>query len=325
MKTANSTALGLFVVIGLAFVVGGVVLFSSGRLFRPEQKYILYFDGSLDGLSRGAPVKFRGVTVGRVEEVLIRHNQANDDYVMPVLIAVDKKLAQSKSDTNLQLGDQETVNTLISHGFRGRLEADSLVTGVLYVGLDFVREAPAPVFHQVKPQYQEIPTLPSSVQQLLTSLEHLDLPLLETNLNTLLAHADDKVKQLDVHQINSGLTNLLGSANQFITAPDLTNAVREARDALASAQTLLKRLDGKIDPLADNANRTLADAQKTLTDLRQAIQNLSAMLGPDDAFRSDLTRALEQLSNASRAIADLAEFVQRNPNSLLLGRKQSKE
>lgn len=325
MKTANSTALGLFVVIGLAFVVGGVMLFSSGTLFHPEQKYILYFDSSLTGLNPGAPVKFRGVTVGKVQEVLIRHNQASDDFVMPVIVAVDKKLAQSKSDANLQIGDQDRVNTLISHGFRGRLEADSLVTGVLYVGLDFVRDAPPPVFHQLKPEYQEIPTLPSPVQQLLASLEHLDLPTLATNLNTLLARADSKVKELDMARINSDLTNLLGSANQFITAPDLTNAVRGARLALADAQTLLKRIDGRVDPLADNANRTLADAQKTLTDLRGAIQKLSDMLGPDDAFRADLNQALQQLANASRAVADLAEFIQRNPNALLMGRKRPKE
>jgi paraquat-inducible protein B len=325
MKTANSTALGLFVVIGLAFVVGGVILFSSGTLFHQRVEYILYFDGSLTGLNPGAPVKFRGVTVGKVKEVLIRHNQASDDFVMPVIVAVDKKIAQSKSDTDLQIGDQDRVNQLISHGFRGRLEAESLVTGILYVGLDFDRDAPPPVFHQLKPEYQEIPTRPSPVQQLLASLEHLDLPSLSTNLNTLLARADSKVKDLDMARINSDLTNLLQSANQFINAPDLTNAVRGARLALADAQTLLKRIDGRVDPLVDNVNLTLADAQKTLGDLHGAVQKLSDMLGPDDAFRADLNHALEQLSSASRAVADLAEFVQRNPNSLLLGRKKSKE
>lgn len=325
MKTANSTALGLFVVIGLAFVVGGVVLFSSGTLFHPREKYILYFDSSLDGLNPGAPVKFRGVTVGKVEEVLIRHNQASDDFAMPVIVEVDKKVAQSKSDRNLEIGDPERANLLVSRGFRGRLTAESLVTGVLYIGLDFDHEAPPPVFHQLRPEYQEIPTVPSPEQELIASLTHFDLPSLSTNLNTLLARADSKVKELDMARINSDLTNLLASANQFVTAPDLTNAVKGARLALADAQTLLTRIDGRVDPLADNANRTLADAQKTLADLRGAIQNLSDMLGPDDAFRADLNQALQQLGNASRAVADLAEFVQRNPDALLMGRKRAKE
>ena len=325
MKTANPTALGLFIVIGLAFVVGGVVLFSSGTLFHSEIKYVLYFNDSLDGLNPGAPVKFRGVTVGRVKQVLIHHNQASNDFAMPVIVAIDKNLAQSKSDRQLQIPNRTRINELVSHGLRGRLDSDGLVSGTLHVGLDFISEPPSPTFHQLAPQYDEIPTVPSPFQQLWANLQQLDLPGLSAKLNTLLARADTKVSELDVHQINSGLTNLLGSANQFITAPDLSNAVREARLALADAQTLLKRIDGRVDPLADNADRTLADAQKTLTDLRGAIQKLSGMLGPDDAFRADLNQALQQLANASRAIADLAEFVQRNPSSLLLGRKSPKE
>src|SRR5208283_5280974 len=61
MKTSNPTALGVFLVIGLALGVAGVLIFSSGTLFHPQQKSILYFDGSLKGLNPGAPVKFRGV------------------------------------------------------------------------------------------------------------------------------------------------------------------------------------------------------------------------------------------------------------------------
>jgi paraquat-inducible protein B len=325
MKTANSTALGMFVVIALAFLVGGVILFSSGRLFHSDFKFILYFDGSLDGLNPGAPVKFRGVTVGKVKQVLIHRNQASNDFAMPVIIVIDENLAQSKSDMELQIPSQARMNVLISRGLRGRLDSESLVTGVLYVGLDFLSEPPPPIFHQLTPEYGEIPTVPSPVQQLWDSLQHVDLSGLSTKLNALLARVDTSVSQLNVPHINSGLTNLLGSANQFVTGPDLTNAVRSARLALDDAQALLQRVDGRIDPLADNLNVTLVDAQKTLGDLRSAFQKLSGMLGPDAAFRSDLAQALEQLSNASRAIADLAEFLQRNPDALLVGRKQPKQ
>ena len=103
MKKSNPTALGLFLLIGLALGLAGVLVFSSGTLFHPKQKSILYFDGSLKGLSPGAPVKFRGVTIGKVDQILIRHNQASDDFSMPVIIAIDKKLAQAKSDVNLQI------------------------------------------------------------------------------------------------------------------------------------------------------------------------------------------------------------------------------
>ncbi len=323
MKKANPTTLGLFLVIGVVLGVAGVLVFSAGTFFRPEMKNILYFNGSLKGLNPGAPVKYRGVTIGRVEQILIRHNQSDDDFAMPVIIAVDEKLAQSKSDQRLRIRDPDKFNLLVHQGFRGRLDAESLVTGVLYVSLDIVPDAPPPVFHQIEPQYREIPTVPSQVQKLLANLEHLDLPGLSARLEALLDKADASLGELHVDQINSGLTNLLGSANHLVTSPDLTNAVLAARHSLEHADALLQRVDGRVNPLADDLTNTLADAQKTLVDLRQGIQNISGLVGPDATFQSDLSQALEQLANASRSVADLAEFLERNPDALITGRKRS--
>src|SRR4051812_25761082 len=121
-KKANPTVIGLFFVFGLALGIAGLLLFSSRARFHPKQKSILYFDAALKGLNAGAPVKFRGVTIGSVSELLIRHNQAPDDYAMPVIIAIDKKLAQSKSDRTLPIGSVAYLDQLISRGFRGRLD-----------------------------------------------------------------------------------------------------------------------------------------------------------------------------------------------------------
>ena len=325
MKTSNPTALGLFLVVGLSLAVAGVLIISSGTLFHPQQKSILYFDGSLKGLNPGAPVKFRGVTIGKVDQILIRHNQARDDYAMPVIIAVDKKVVQTKSDENLQISNQALLNENIRRGFRARLDAESLVTGVLYVSLDMVPDAPPPVFHQLRREYSETPTMPSQVQQLLANLEHFDLPGISAKLTALLSHLDTSIGHLDLPQINAGVTNLLGAANQLLATPDLTNSVQAARRTLEHAQALLARLDGRVDPLADNLTNTLFEAQKTLAEVRRGAQNFSDLLGPDNSFGSDLTQALEQLGNAGRAVADLAEFLQRNPNALLAGRKKPKE
>ncbi len=309
MKRSNPTTLGLFLVIGLALAVAGVLTFSSGTLFHSQQKLIVYFDGSLKGLNPGAPVKFRGVTIGKVDQVLIRHNQRAVDYAMPVIIAVDKKLAQSMSDEMLQIGNQARLSEDIRRGFRARLDAESLVTGVLYVSLDMVADAPPPVFHQLRPKYIEIPTLPSQVQLLLDHLEHLDLPGISTKLMAVLSRLDTSLGELDLVRITAGVTNLLGSGRQ----------------TLERAQVLWARIDARVDPLADNLTNTLTEAQQTLADVRRVARNAADLLGPDNSFSSDLTQALEQLGNAGRAVADLAEFLQRNPNALLAGRKIPKE
>lgn len=322
MKKANPTAIGLFLIVGLALGVAGVIVFNSQALFHPKSKRILYFNGSLKGLGVGAPVEFRGVPVGTVDQILLHHNQAGDDFAMPVIIDIDKKLVQSKSDERLQFGNKEFLNSLIQEGFRASLDSDSLVTGVLYISLEIVPNPPPPVFHQLKHEYIEIPTIPSDMQRLMASLGRVDLPGISAKANALLARLNTSVSQLNVTQLNSNLNNVLESANHFVATPDLTNAVIAAKQTLDRAQALLKRLDGRVDPLADNLTKTLLDAQKDLADLRQGIQNFSGMIGSDSALRTDLTQTLEELGNASRAVSDLAEFLQRNPNSLIIGRKQ---
>jgi paraquat-inducible protein B len=136
---------------------------------------------------------------------------------------------------------------------------------------------------------------------------------------------DSILGQLDVPAINAGLTNLLGSANQLVATPDLTNSFAALGKALNQARLLLARLDSRVDPLADGITNTLQDAQKTLADVRVAVGNASVLIGPDSAVSTDLRQALEEFANAARGVAELAGFLQRNPSTLLTGKKQPKE
>ncbi len=314
-KKANPTAIGLFIVIGLALGVGGLILFGSAKIFRKQDKFILYFDASLKGLNPGAPVKVRGVTIGSVREVFIRHNQKPDDFFMPVVIEVDEKMAQAKTDRQIDLSNKTYVDGSVRAGLRGKLEAQSLVTGVLYVELQFMPNPRPPIFHQLKPEFYEIPTQPTQIQELLSSLSHLDLQGISEKLNGLLTRLDSSLAQLD------GVNTLLASADRVVSSPDLTNSLAELKQVLADARTLVKRLDGRVDPLVDGVTNVLNQAQHSLAELHHGIERLSDLVEPDASFRSSLTMALDQLNDAARAIADLAEFLHRNPNALLTGRK----
>ena len=320
-KKANPTAIGLFIVIGMALGVLGLIIFSSGTLFSKRQKFILYFDASLKGLSEGAPVKMRGVTIGSVVEVLIRHNQASKDFAMPVIIQIDQRLVREKTDRVFELDLKPQFDAMLRQGLRAKLDSQSLVTGVLNIELAIESDAGPPHFHQLTPQYPEIPTVPTQIQELLANLAHLDISGISEKLNTLLARLDTTLSELNMRQINSGVTNLLNAAERFVASPDLTNALSDLKHLLADARGMVKRLDGRVDPLADSVTNTLHQADKAIADLRRGLQGVTGMVEPDAPFRSDLTTALDQLGNAARAIAELAEFLQRNPNALLTGRK----
>lgn len=314
-KKANPTVIGVFIVTGVVLLVAGVIVFSSSNLFSRKQKYILYFQGSMKGMNKGAPVQVKGVTVGSVLDVYIAHNQAPEDNSNPVIIEVDEAMLLSKTDERIDIGSKENLKQMIARGLRARLDAASFVTGVLMVELEIMEDAPPPVLHQIKLEYLEIPTVPTTTQVLLANLGKIDIKGMAEKLNSILAHLDTKLCDLDVKTINAGVTNLLASANLVVGSPELTNSLASLHRTLDEFGALAKNID----------TNTLVQVQTTLADLRLVIQGLSTMVAPDAPVQTELTGALEQLGNAARAIDELAEFLKRNPDALITGRTSPKE
>jgi paraquat-inducible protein B len=314
-KKANPTVIGVFIVAGLALAVIGLVVFSSGNLFGKKHRYILYFSGSLKGMDVGAPVQFKGVTIGKVVEIYVTHNQASDDFALPVVIEIDDAALREKTDRQVNIGSPERLKEMIARGLRGRLDSASLVTGVLIVQLDFVRNPPPAVYHQIKPEYMELPTAPTQMEMLFESFDKIDLQGMIVRLNVIFGRVDTMLGQVDVPTINAGVTNLLASLNTVIASPNLTN----------SLASLHQTLD-EFGALAKNVNtNSLVQIQVMLAELRTTTQGLSTMLAPDSRMQTELTGALEQLNNAARSLAELVEFLKRNPNALITGRKPPKE
>ncbi|MCW5559027.1 MAG: MCE family protein, partial [Verrucomicrobiae bacterium] len=113
---ANPTLIGVFIVSAIALGVIGLMTFTSDRFFTQQEKLILYFDASMKGLHEGAPVKWRGVTIGSVAEVLIRHNQASNDFVNPVIIQINPEILRRKSDEVMNLDDPTFLKRRIEKG-----------------------------------------------------------------------------------------------------------------------------------------------------------------------------------------------------------------
>ena len=320
----NPTVIGLFIVLGLFLAVVCVITFGKAKFLAKTDKYILYFDSSVEGLGAGAPVKFRGVTIGSVVEVLIRHNQADDDLFIPVIIEINEQLVGRKSDQLIGLDDRAQFDAMVEKGLRARLEAQSLVTGLLFVQLEITPGASVPVFHQLKPEYKEIPTMPAQIQELLTNLASLDVRGLTDKLNRILDQLGSRLGELQVAEINNGLTNLLGSLNSLLHSSRLTNGLDALEGTLEDYRALARKLDGHIDPLAADASSAMQEARASLVEIRKGFQDLRDLIAPHAPLRIDLLRAVDRLGQAAISITELADFLTRNPNAIVTGR-QAKE
>ena len=320
-KKINTTSIGLFIVTGLALGVTGLLLFSSSKLFTHTKDAIVYFNESLNGLSEGAPVKYRGVTVGSVKRVMVRFNQASNDFAMPVLLELEEKLMQERmGDDAAIIFTESALTERTKLGLRASLQSESLVTGVLYVDVRINTNAPPPFFHQLKKIYPELPTEPTQIQQLFNNLASLDIKSIERNLNTLLVRLDTTVSELKMAEISHGITNLLTSVDRLASSPDITNALAELRLTLDQYRELGVKLTSKVDPLSDSITNSLAEANRALVQIRGAGENARILLAPDSPFRNELDLALQQLASAAESISALVEFLKQHPNALISGR-----
>jgi paraquat-inducible protein B len=325
-KKVNTASIGLFIVAGLALGVAGLLLFSSTKMFGTSLDVIVYFNDSLNGLTEGAPVKFRGVTIGSVKRVMVRFNQATNDFAMPVICEIEEKLVRQRlGEGSAEFVARRTTEEQIKAGLRASLQAQSLVTGVLYIDTRINPDAPPPVFHQLERIYPEIPSEPTRIQQLFENLGSLDIKTLQTNLNGLITRLDHTVAEVKMAEISQEITNLLTSVNGLVTNPDITNALAAIRPTLNQYRELGAKVTSKVDPLAENITNTLAQASQTLTQIRGAGENLRSMLAPDAPLRNDLDLALEHVAAAAQSISSLADFLKEHPNALITGRQLNRK
>ena len=317
----NPTAIGLFIVIGAALGVTGLLLFSSSKLFTKTRDCIVYFNESLNGLSEGAPVKYRGVTIGSVKRVMVHFNQATNDYTMPVIIELQEKLIRQRVGEGIEVFTDRALEERIKRGLRASLQAESLVTGVLYIEVRPIPSAPPPVFHQLVERYPEVPTEPTQIQELFNNLASLDIKGIETNINALLVKLDTVLNGLNLAAVTAGITNTLGSLDRLVSSPEITNSLVAVRTTLDQYRSLGQSLNSRVDPLADSITNSLAEANRTLVQLRGAADNLRNMLRPDSPVRTDLDQLLQELAGTAESISSLVEFLKQHPNALITGRE----
>ena len=329
-KKINTTSIGLFIVTGVTLGIIGLLLFSTSKLFSKSRDVIVYFNDSLNGLSEGAPFKYRGVTIGSVKRVMIRFDQATNDNSMPVILEIDDKLVRQRlGDEAGQLlyssvTEARIRDARIKQGLRASLQTESLVTGVLYVDLRINPNAPPPEFHQLENHYVEFPSEQTQIQELFNNLASLDLKSVQTNIDGLIVRLDTMVGQLKMNDINTGVTNLLVSVNQLVASPDITNSLAAIRPTLDQYKLLGEKINSRIEPLADSVTNTLAEANRALVQIRGAGENLRTMLAPDSPVRNDLDLALSQVGGAAQSISSLIDFLKQHPNALIAGRELPK-
>jgi paraquat-inducible protein B len=329
-KPANKTVIGVFVVVALALVIAAVLILGSGKFFKNNPSVVMYFQGSVKGLAVGSPVAFRGVKVGSVTEIKMLFNPKDLSVVIPVYAELERGTLEAEPGAEKMAvfrktrTDKEFMGQLVQRGLRGQLEMQSIVTGQLMVSLDFYPDKPAKLVG-ADPKTIEIPTVPTTLQQLA-----------------------ERLQKIPIDEIVANLNNAIGGIDKILNSPETVEMLRSVKQGVSELRVLVKNADKQIQPLTESfiavskdveklaenlkeqmgpltasITKTSDEAAVTLKKAQTTMGNIDDLAGEDSIVSYRLGRTLDELGAAARALRLLADTVNHQPESLIFGKKNT--
>lgn len=316
-KKNRSLAIGAFIVGAILLVFIALLFFSGGRFFADKKRVVMYFEGSVQGLQVGAPVKLKGVVLGEIIDISINFERDNK----AVFTAVTADLVMKRINSNGASVEEDFLKDAINAGLRAQLNFQSFLTGLLYVELDFYPDSELRLY-AVQDEYQEIPTIATSFEEISRTFQELDLKGLVHNVNNL-------IEQVSTMVADGQVAETLSSFNRLATSLEKTsgNADREIErlsakldETLTELNTLIQQLNTQTPAMMESMRGSLEELNRSMQSFEQAAANIEHAFSEDAPLLYQLTRTLEDMSRSSRAFRSLSETLEQQPEALLRGR-----
>jgi paraquat-inducible protein B len=285
---------GAFVMGAVALGVAAIVAFGPSGLFQKRYEFVLYFQNSVSGLDVGAPVKFRGVSVGRVRAIgLVLEATQTGQVRIPIDIELDPDRIRGEG-----LEDPKSLAKLIANGLRGRLETQSFITGLRCVNLDFRPETEAVFLGPKSNSGKEIPTVPGEFEM-----------------------ATEELQRLVSHLEAADLAGLVVRLSK--TADAITNFVnsKEIPRALVSIRVAMEQVSSTVKALEQPSSVSLAAIGQAASQVEKAAENIAGVAAPNGPLDDHVAEVLAEVTRAARAIRTLADAIERDPSAIVFGKK----
>lgn len=316
------------VLVGVGLLLGFVFFLTQSRLSGTDSVMETYIRESVQGLEVGSPVRYRGVSVGRVTSIGL----ASAEYRRPAgeAFASAFQLVVVRFAVNLQrVGDIPSLADAVKLGLRARLSSQG-ITGVSYIEMDFLDASANETLRTLPwvPKFPWIPAVPSTVAQVqsaaemvMRQLQDIDFAGLFATISGLATEVRDQVKAAELARAVNEATALLADFRRLANEADIPGVMGEIRN------TTLALRETVSSPDVRNALASLSAAAQ---DLRRTAARLPATIGQIDAgvrgvrnttgdLQSDLAPVLRDLRATTANLRETTEALRRSPSQALLG------
>jgi paraquat-inducible protein B len=256
------------------------------------ENYRLVFRESIRGLAVGAPVEMKGLTIGEVTKIKAELTKGSNNLAMLVNIRFyPERIKPHKPGISDQLKSESSrklLNSMVKNGLRAQLKSGSLLTGQMYVALDFFDDLP-PAKINWNGNPPELPTTVGMMAQFQGSLMKIVAKLEKMPLEQMAGDVQTTIKTLDT--------------------------------TLKSADKLLKNIDTNIVP---EARLVMEETRKTLDGANKALNEVKQTISSEGSLQVDLRETLRELGKAAQSLRLLGDYLERNPEALIRGKQEDR-
>jgi len=332
----SARMIGLFTIGATVILVSGILVFGSGNFAKHEYPVQMVFTADVKGLNVGAPITYRGVRVGEVTSIDFHLKKPGADIV----IIVSGKLVPQQSDSlrnNKEM--EEFLSQQIEKGLKAQLVSKSILTGLVEVQLDYFPDLPGHVF--ISPNTpRSIPTVQTdyeiitdTVKSLATQLGDIPLRTMINDLGVLIAEIRKLVTHEDLRRSMSNFAEMVEHLNSFAAKLDSQNELllsqiletSKALQKMSADVSAVSRRSGEVlgtgEQVLNNGADALKKFKQTLGLADATLQSYQKLVEPGSEVSVSLIQALRSLERASEQVRQLAETLERNPESLFTGKQ----
>ena len=268
---------------------------SQRQRFEVKEYYLVYFTENVRGLVPGAPVEFRGLKIGEVLDVRLVFDLSTQDVEVPVLLEIEPERIVGAS---LEPDDPEDLREAVLHGLRARLKAGNLLTGRRVIDFDFYPDAPEANV-DFSQQYPVLPVMPSPLAGIAEGM----------------ASIVGKLNEMPLEQIGKNLETASAGLGDAVGDGQLADSIERMAVVLANLEQVSADFKGEITP---QMAETLRETQMTMEELRRG-------LAAGSPLRQEMRRLLVEMADAAQSIRLLTDYLERNPESLVFGKKRENQ
>jgi len=258
-----------------------------------KQRWLIYFDETVRGLSPGAPVEVQGIRIGQVLDVSLEYDNHKQDFRIPVLVEFEPERVFTSAGPLTEEKRRQLIEGLVKQGYRAQLETGNLLIGQLIVTLSrFPDAAPAAIIW--REPYPIFPTIPKTIQQIKIKV----------------ARIIDRVDKMPIEQIGKDLQAAAHGARRLVDSPELARSLENLDATIEESRLMISDLRSTVAP----------QLTATLEEARQAMENAGEMLKTDSPLQIRMKSALDEVARASRSLRQLMDYLERHPESIISGK-----